>query len=611
MKIVVCIKQVVDTNDIKWTPNNTIDRNGVQSIINPCDMLALETALRIKDKNPEEYSVVVVSMGPKQAEDALKTAIAMGCDEAFLLCDKKFSGADTVATSKTISSGIKKICPDFDLIICGQFASDGDTAQTGPSIAQKLNVEQITYVTEIAEYSSSNLKVLRKSDDNIELIEAPLPALVCMTECPYVARDILIDGYIKAQDYSIGIINLEDLGLSAENVGIKGSPTWVSRAFRALSVRDNAILNCNADECIEKFTEIINSIDGKVESISNINSLSNVNILHNCDLKDKRKILVWGEFDNYKNFRDVVFQLASKARELSGKLENSCVTLITALDCAELFSADLRRAGVDELVILNSEVLAEYNTQNYAKAILQYLDKYPAEIFLLGATKQGRDLAPQISSALSTGLTADCTGLEINSDKKLAATRPTFGGELMATILCKTLPQMATVRAGVFSNLGDSSGDIAVNIFYPEITDISAKKVLKYFEQKISDDSLDCAKIVLAGGKGLKDKATFEKLEKLADCLGAKVGATRKAVDAGLAPYSAQIGQTGKTIAPKLYIAFGISGAIQHCVGISAADKIIAINTDENAPITKAADLTIIADAKEVIDRWLEKFQNN
>ena len=189
MNIVVCIKQVVDTNDIKWTKNNTIDREGVQSIINPCDVLAIETALRLKDENTQ---ITVITMGPPQAKEALKTALAMGCDKAYLLCDKKFSGADTVATSRVLATAIKTIEPNYDLIICGQFASDGDTSQTGPSIAQKLDIEQITYVQEVAYIKKEEniIAVLRTTDEDIELIESNMPALLCINDSPYEKRKI-------------------------------------------------------------------------------------------------------------------------------------------------------------------------------------------------------------------------------------------------------------------------------------------------------------------------------------------------------------------------------------------------------------------------------------
>ncbi len=322
-------------------------------------------------------------------------------------------------------------------------------------------------------------------------------------------------------------------------------------------------------------------------------------------------ILVWGETMSDGEFAPVSLQLVTKACELSKNLGNCWVTVLMAGASVNIEHAkqELLKYGANELAVIDLPELAEYNTRNYAQAVLDYLDKSPKEVFLIGATRQGRDLAPQISSALSTGLTADSTGLEINPEGRLAATRPTFGGELMATILCKTYPQMATVRPNVFEAvkvpINERAEDIPVNYHATAIEKPSLKKIVEKLELSIETDSIENAKILLGGGKGLKDKETFEKLYKLAQKLGAQVGASRKAVDAGLVPHSVQIGQTGKTVSPDLYIAFGISGAIQHCVGVNGAKTIIAVNNDPDAPITKTADKTIVADAAKAIEEWL------
>lgn len=231
MKIVLCIKQVPDTADIKWTENNTIQREGVESVINPFDTYAIETALRLKDKIKDVH-VTVISMGPPQAEEILKKAIAMGVDEGFLLSDRKFAAADTVATSRTLAGAIREKAPDADLIICGQFAIDGDTAQTGPSIAQHLGWPQITYVKEITGYKEGILTVKREVEDGSEIVSVKLPALLCMLKCDYEPRRSLINGYIRANKAKINSYGMEDINLQAEDVGMKGSPTYVSKAFR-------------------------------------------------------------------------------------------------------------------------------------------------------------------------------------------------------------------------------------------------------------------------------------------------------------------------------------------------------------------------------------------
>lgn len=334
----------------------------------------------------------------------------------------------------------------------------------------------------------------------------------------------------------------------------------------------------------------------------------------NVDNNNQQKpmgILIWGEAKLNGELSPVVFQLVSHARSLSAKLGGCWISVIIAGENIDIekYRAELAQYGANELIVMDDKILGVYNTNNYTISVLQYIKAFPKEIFLIGATRQGRDLAPRISSELCAGLTADCTGLEINTDGKLAATRPTFGGELMATILSKTYPQMATVRPNVFEAIKiEPVSEVVLTHFLPKITEPSLKKVLQSIEINMDSDAIENAKIILVGGKGLKDKENFDKLYKLAGLLNAKVGATRKAVDAGLAPQSVQIGQTGKTVSPDLYIAFGVSGAVQHCVGISGAKNIIAVNIDPNSPIVKVADKTIIADAVSVLDEWLSLF---
>lgn len=231
MKIALCIKQVPDTADIKWTENNTIQREGVESIINPFDTYSIETAVRLKEKVKDAH-VTVLSMGPPQAEEILKKAISMGVDEGFLVSDRKFAGADTIATSRTLASAIKEKIGDVDLVICGQFATDGDTAQTGPSIAQHLNFPQVTYVKDITDYKDGLLTVKREVEDGIEIVKVKLPAVLCMLKCDYEPRRPLIEGFIKAHKSKIKPYGMEDIKLSSEEVGMKGSPTYVSKAFR-------------------------------------------------------------------------------------------------------------------------------------------------------------------------------------------------------------------------------------------------------------------------------------------------------------------------------------------------------------------------------------------
>ncbi|MBD5402692.1 electron transfer flavoprotein subunit beta/FixA family protein [bacterium] len=237
MKIALCIKQVPDTTDIKWTEHNTIQREGVESIINPFDLYAAELALKLKAEFGDA-EITVFTMGPAQAENMLRKVLSIGGDNAVLISDKKFAGADTYATGLTISQAIKTVLPDFDLVVCGQFAVDGDTAQTGPNIANFLNIPQVTYVKNFIEVDEKSLVLSRETDEGIETVKVKLPALICVLQDSYEPRRPLIDGVISASKKEIKVLNMEDIGLTPEQVGIKGSPTYVSKAFRNISAHN-------------------------------------------------------------------------------------------------------------------------------------------------------------------------------------------------------------------------------------------------------------------------------------------------------------------------------------------------------------------------------------
>ena len=324
-------------------------------------------------------------------------------------------------------------------------------------------------------------------------------------------------------------------------------------------------------------------------------------------------IMLYAEVTKENYLHTVLFELANKAVGLSKKLDNASVSalLICKTGLAENFKEAFINSGFDYVYIAENNRLTHYSTELYSKIAVDIINEVKPDIILIGATTQGRDLAPRISSSLHTGLTADCIGLDINEQGKLAATRPTFGGKLMATILCKTLPQMATVRPKVFKPAVENIiKDTKFIYIKPEIDNIEKKVDFIEFVKGLntSINELDSANIIVAGGKGLKNEAGFELLKNFAESIGACVAASRGAVDMGLAPADIQIGQTGKTVTPKLYIACGISGAIQHIVGMQDSDKIIAINIDEKAPIFQHCDCGIVGDAFDILPKLTEIF---
>lgn len=326
---------------------------------------------------------------------------------------------------------------------------------------------------------------------------------------------------------------------------------------------------------------------------------------------EKSGILIYAQLTRENYIHTVFFELVDKAKELSEKLGGVDVNAVifTTKGLIDNYKEAFRNRGVNKVFYFEDEEFNNYSTEFYSKSIVDLVGVIKPEILLIGATNQGRDLAPRISSALHTGLTADCTGLDINEKGLLAATRPTFGGQLMATILCKTNPQMATVRPNVFKVTREDSYvdtefvSCPVNISY-------LKKKVELLELKKTVESvineLDSAEIIVAGGKGLKNEKGFELLKEFAKKIGGTIAATRGVVEMGLAPVSIQVGQTGKTVNPKVYIACGISGAIQHTVGITNSEHIIAINNDPDAPIFEIADTGIVGDIFEILPKYLD-----
>lgn len=252
--IVVCVKQVPDTQDIKWSENNNIIRDGMLSILNPLDELAINTAVEIKNKL-NNVKITAISMGPKQAINVLKEGIALGVDEGVLLSDKGFVGSDTLATGKVLACGIKKAVPDFDLILCGQMALDGDTAQTGVTISNFLGIEHISFANSI-EILNDKIKIKQELDNGYNILQTNEKILVSMSRENFEKRSPKINDYIKAQDKEIKILTQNDLEINLDECGIKGSPTWVSKVFRKQTERTVEEISNNVDEIIKKINEV-------------------------------------------------------------------------------------------------------------------------------------------------------------------------------------------------------------------------------------------------------------------------------------------------------------------------------------------------------------------
>lgn len=317
---------------------------------------------------------------------------------------------------------------------------------------------------------------------------------------------------------------------------------------------------------------------------------------------------------NMGKLHNVTLELIGEGRKLADKINKELSVVVLGYKISEIVKL-LEEYPVDNIICIDRPELENYNTDIYANCIDSAIKDMKPEIVLFGATSIGRDLAPRVSAKVGTGLTADCTSLEIDeADGKLLQTRPAFGGNLMATIICpKNRPQMSTVRPGVMQKALKLSEKTA-KVITPEIDPkILVSKVI--FENLVVNDkprvNLQDAKIIVSGGRGLKTPEGFKLIEELADALGGVVGASRAAVDSGWIDHSHQVGQTGTTVRPDLYIACGISGAIQHLAGMSESKTIVAINSNPNAPIFKICDYGIVGDLYKIIPELIDLAKSN
>ena len=323
-----------------------------------------------------------------------------------------------------------------------------------------------------------------------------------------------------------------------------------------------------------------------------------------AEVKSKN-LWVFIETDDAGNAKNVGLELLKPGRRLADKQGGKLVGVVVGHNVDAAVAA-VGEYGADEALVVDGPEFGHYTTDAYTKAICALIEKYGPTTMLIGATNNGRDLGPRVACRLGTGLTADCTSLDIDEESgNMAWTRPAFGGNLMATILCPNhRPQLGTVRPGVFKKDEPVAGR-AAEVIREEIH-VPAEEIRTELLEVISEAAgaivdLEGAEIIVSGGRGVGGPEGFAPVRELAEALGATVGASRAAVDAGWIPHAHQVGQTGKTVGPKLYIACGISGAIQHLAGMSSSDCIVAINKDPEAPIFNVADYGLVGDLHVIL----------
>ncbi|MCE5256822.1 MAG: electron transfer flavoprotein subunit alpha/FixB family protein [Spirochaetaceae bacterium] len=330
------------------------------------------------------------------------------------------------------------------------------------------------------------------------------------------------------------------------------------------------------------------------------------------NIDEYKGVLVFAE-QRGGQVQKIAYELLGAGRSIADSLGEPLLAMLAGSGLTDAQTADLVAAGADEVILLDDESLADYMTEPYAKALVAVIRERKPSVCLVGATTIGRDLAPRAAARLGTGLTADCTGLAVEEETcNLLMTRPAFGGNIMATIVCpEHRPQMSTVRPGVMRRLAKDparQGKMSRFVLAFEPSDRTVE-ILETVTEKVEKKNIEDASILVSGGRGLGSEENFEKLQGLATELGGLVSASRAVVDSGWASQDRQVGQTGKTVRPDLYLACGISGMIQHIAGMEDSDYIIAVNKNADAPIFGYADLGIVTDVNKLVPALIDELK--
>jgi electron transfer flavoprotein alpha subunit len=598
MKVVILVKQVPLVTDLKFDPETkTLIREGVPNVINPYDRLAIVEGVKLKKAHGGE--VVAVTMGPPQARDAMVEALALGCDRAVHIVDRAFAGSDTLATARTLSLFLQK--EGFDLVFCGKYSVDAETGQVGPEVAELLDIPQITGITklEVSE-GGHHIKATRGTDAGQEIIACDLPALLTAEERLNRPGPTPAPALEAARSRPVEVLTASDLASDHSIFGFAGSPTWVSEIYSVATTRQPLMLaTASTDDAVRTLTDhlLAQGLFGTWQGAGETAAVK----ARAPGARPDRAIWVVTETLLGK-MHPATRELLGKSVELADRLHGDVVgVLIGAHD--EDYAAELAAYGADRVLWLEGPQLTHYSPEGYANALARAIQEFRPYAVLIPATDRGRDFTPRVAARLQLGLTGDAIGLEIDAEDRLVQLKPAFGGNIVAPILSKTFPQMATVRPGMLQAMQPdwSRQPLIQHLELPDVGPIRTQTVQATQEVDASATSLEEADIVVGVGTGLGRRENLKLARELADVLGAAIAATRRVTDANWLPRQHQVGLTGKAIAPQLYIALGVRGVMNHTIGIQRAQTIVAINKDPEAPIFQVANYGIVGDCLEII----------
>jgi electron transfer flavoprotein alpha subunit len=578
VKIVCLIKQVPRGDAIEFDQETkSLRREGVPLLLNPFDAAAVAYAAELRDRDGGG-EVVAMTMGPPQADAALRVCLALGADRGIHLSDRVFAMADTLGTSRTLSLAIAKE-GNVDLVLCGRKTTDSETWQVPPEVAAFLGWPHLTSVVE-AELEGNVIRAVRETDDGLETYELTGPAVLSLAHA--LEADESADGRI---DVWTALDLVEEVHAYEKRFGQTGSPTRVLAVHDVTPERGGEVLG-SAEDALPRLRELLAERRLEPSAWEKPARLGE---------RPGKSYDCWTLVEHVDG-RPIraALELLGKGRELAGKLGGDNVALILG-DEVEGVAREASRYGADGVVVVEDDRLGDYHPELWTHVLRAVLEQRRPHVLIIPATANGRDVGPRVAGELELGMTGDCVGLGIDRAGRLVQTKPAYGGNIVSVIMGATTPQLATVRPRMFEPLEPRDVTPAVERFEPGSWPEPRTRSIKRVHEPARD--LDEADVVVCVG------AAVDAVPEVPD--GVELGGTREACLRGLLPRNRQIGLLGRQVAPRLLIAVGVRGDFEELTGFVKANVVAAIEADHDTPMARAADLTVVGEWREVLPSLL------
>jgi electron transfer flavoprotein alpha subunit len=543
-------------------------------------------------------------MGPPQARDGLLECLALGADRAILLTDRALAGSDTLATARALSLALKKEAPD--LIICGRNSADSETGQVGPETAELMDIPHVGQVSKLDLNADSNTIVTeRLTDEGYQVIECPLPALVCVTEG--VAEETFPnrEQLAEAETKPLQEVTCAQLSPDSSQFGAEGSPTWVEEIRLVEPNRSGVIIEEEDPQvAAEQAASLLKERLAELDSADNGSQTAQPTER----FPNSRDKSIWVIAESWPaDLAHVTLELLGKARELTSFTRSEVAAVLIGPAQPDL-NGQLAAYGADRVLVLDNTGKGPVWGRQVVQSLAAAVHQAQPYAVLFASTPDGRDLASRVAARLALGLTGDAIDLEIDEEGRLVQLKPALGGNVVAPILSKTLPNMVTLRPGlltpvapVVSSQAPVEAIAAASFDGPDVTVLE-----EHVQEDIGALELTQAQVVLGVGMGIGGPENLPQIQKLAHSINASLATTRNVTHEGWLPVQIQVGISGRSITPKVYLAVGIRGAFNHTVGIQKAGVILALNQNRRHAIFKSADFGIVGDWNEFLPPLIE-----